>query len=66
MVGPGQGDGERRPLAGGGVQADVPVVGPEVRETPADQHLSPALVYIHGLSALATVLFVIAAVVAIA
>lgn len=41
-------------------------VGPEVRETPADRHLSPALVYIHGVSALATVVLVIATIVVIA
>ena len=41
-------------------------VGPEVREKPADQHLSPALVYIHGISAVLTVVLVIAAAVAIA
>lgn len=40
-------------------------VGAEVRETPADQHLSPGLVYFHGLSALVTVVLVIAAAVAI-
>ena len=36
-------------------------VGPEVREAPADRHLSPTLVYIHGLSALVTVVLVVAA-----
>ena len=41
-------------------------VGPEVQETPADRHLSPALVYIHGISALATVVLVIAAMATIA
>ena len=40
-------------------------MGPEVREAPADRHLSPALVYIHGLSALVTVVLVVAAAVAI-
>jgi hypothetical protein len=40
-------------------------VGPEVREAPADRHLSPALVYIHGPSALVTVVLVVAAAVAI-
>ena len=36
-------------------------VGPEVPETPADRHLSSTLVYIHGLSALVTVVLVVAA-----
>jgi hypothetical protein len=41
-------------------------VGPEVRETPADRHLSPALVYIHGLSALVTVVLVVVAAITVA
>ena len=41
-------------------------VGPEVPEKPADQHLSPALVYIHGISAVLTVVLVVAAAIAIA
>ena len=42
------------------------VVGPDVQETPADAHLSPALVYIHGLAAAVTVVLVIAAAVKVA
>lgn len=42
------------------------VVGPDVQETPADAHLSPALVYVHGLGAALTVVLVIAAAVKIA
>ena len=42
------------------------VVGPDVQETPADAHLSPALVYMHGLAAAVTVALVIAAAVKIA
>lgn len=42
------------------------VVGPEVQEVPADQHLIPALVYVHGLSAALTVVLVAVAVVAVA
>ncbi len=41
-------------------------VGPEVPEKPADQYFNPALVYIHGISAIVTVVLVIAAAVAIA
>jgi hypothetical protein len=37
------------------------VVGPDVQETPADAHLSPALVYVHGQAAAITVLLVIVA-----
>ena len=53
----------RRWLRGG--KADA-VVGPEVQEVPADRHLSPALVYVHGVSAALTVVLVAAAVVAVA
>ena len=42
------------------------VVGPDVQETPADAHLSPALVYMHGLGAAVTVVLVIAAAIKIA
>ena len=42
------------------------VVGPDVQETPADAHLSPALVYMHGLGAAVTVAMVIAAAVKMA
>ncbi len=40
---------------------DGGVVGPDVQETPADQRLSPALVYMHGVAAAVTVALVIAA-----
>lgn len=45
---------------------DDAVVGPEVQEPPADRHLSPALVYIHGISAILTIVLVVAVVVAVA
>ncbi|MDQ4069493.1 MAG: hypothetical protein M3203_08525 [Actinomycetota bacterium] len=41
-------------------------VGPEVPEKPADQYLHPAIVYTHGLAALATVVLVVAAAITIA